>query len=381
MQFTGLPLRIVTTVESGVCAATLADTAMLIEQDLRTVWGVEAKVRLATRAAPSGQRWLVQQFLGLLSYSRASRTLLSNDLYAVLEDEIAQRPQFIMAHRLPSMFALLRFRERLEAVYFDMDDVEHVVTRRAIGKYAGMRRKFFGILSLPALMQAEKQAMRMASKTFVCSAKDASYLASLYSIQVDAVGVLPNSVAIPAPGAVTGGQVMLMVGAYAYGPNADGADFLIEEILPLVRQRLPQAEMWLAGSGCEALKSFGKSPANVRFLGFVDDLAAVYRQARLVVCPVRYGGGTRVKLIEAAAWSKPIVTTVVGAEGLGMAHERDALFADTPGLFADACVRLIGDDALCARLGANAWKLASSEFDREQIIKRLCADFSKAATK
>jgi glycosyltransferase involved in cell wall biosynthesis len=129
----------------------------------------------------------------------------------------------------------------------------------------------------------------------------------------------------------------------------------------------------------EALASFARAPANVRFLGFVEDLTALYGQARVVVCPIRYGGGTRVELVEAAALGKAIVTTTLGAEGLGMRPGQEALFADLPAAFAEACARLIQDDALCEKLGANARRLAVEQFDQERIVARLAGIFGGMA--
>jgi glycosyltransferase involved in cell wall biosynthesis len=378
MAHTGFPLRLVSTVEPGSDASAAPETTESIEEELRSAWGVDVTVRLAERSLPSRQRWIVQQSLGLLSYRNqpSIRTLMSSQLRNLLAEELALRPRFIMAHRLPSMFALLAFRDRLPVVYFDMDDVEHVVTVRALTKAGGVREKFFMALSLPSLMLAERRAARAATKTFVCSAEDARYLASIYSPR--GVGLLPNAVDILPYSSVAKSKVLLMVGSYVYGPNADGANYMVEHVYPLIREKVPQAELWFVGAGCEAIKSFGSHPPGTRFLGFVDDLAAVYEAARVVVCPIRYGGGTRVKLIEAAAYSKPIVTTTVGAEGLGMSHNVDALFADDPRSFADACIRLLNEEEPCVRLGKGAWRLAASRFDREQIIDRLRRDIYEA---
>ena len=104
--------------------------------------------------------------------------------------------------------------------------------------------------------------------------------------------------------------------------------FFLEHVLPHIRNSRPDAEVWFVGAGADQLKSFSNSTPGVRFLGFVDDLAKVYQTARVVICPIRYGSGTRVKLIEAAAWGKPIVSTTIGAEGLNMSHQEHALFGD-----------------------------------------------------
>jgi hypothetical protein len=274
------------------------------------------------------------------------------------------------------MFVLLRTRGKLPPIYFDMDDVEHKFALRTAATAVRLREKLLLYLWLPGLLIAEWRALRTARQSFVCSASDVRHLSGLFLART--VQTLPNAVAMPPETAeVVHGEVMLMVGTYGYAPNADAAEFFINHILPLVRARRPAVELWLVGAHVELLPSFKAAPSNVRFLGFVDDLAAVYESARLVVCPVRYGGGTRVKLVEAAAWGKPIVTTTLGAEGLGMVPGRDALFADRPETFADACLRLMEDDALCGSLGASARRLAMEEFDQERIVARLAQVFAR----
>jgi hypothetical protein len=352
-----------------------------IESELKHVWGIEATIRVARRSPPSRLPWLAQQLRGVLGYGHTPTMLemTSAELVAVLRSELGERPpRFVVAHRLASMFVLTQLAVNLPPTYFDMDDVEHIFALRSVRTAASVRRKIFGLMALPGLLYAEWRALRRARLSFVCSTRDVHYLSSQFLTRT--VQMLPNAVAIPlAAHTPPPAQTILMVGAYTYGPNADAAEFFINDILPLLRKRFPEAQLWLAGAGTEGLPSFGRSPANVRFLGFVDDLATLYESARIVVCPVRYGGGTRVKLVEAAAWGKAIVTTTLGAEGLGMKPGQDALFADFPGAFADACARLIEDEALCARLGGNARRLAIEQFDQERIVARLASTFEHDA--
>lgn len=169
-----------------------------------------------------------------------------------------------------------------------------------------------------------------------------------------------------------------MVGIYSYEPNADGAEHFISEVMPLLRRHQPEAELWLAGASPESIPSFARAPDGVRFLGFVEDIAGVYAAARIVVCPIRFGSGTRVKLVEAAAWGKAIVSTRIGAEGLGMVHRRDVLFADGGVELAEACLELLRDDRLVERLGANARALAERSYDRSKIVQALATTFSDA---
>ena len=377
VRASGASLTVATIVPPDTEQSIVAALPAHVEADLKEVWGIDATVRVARCGPPSRLPWLAQQLRGVLGYGQGPgmRQMASAELKALLRSEVgAKSSQFIVAHRLASMSVVMRFVARGALIYFDMDDVEHIFVLRSLRTTTSLRNRLFGVLALPALLYAEWRALRNAQQSFVCSTRDARHLSSFFRTRT--VQVLPNAVPIPrAADAPPAGQTLLMVGVYAYGPNADAAEFFINDIFPLVRQRYPQAQLLLAGAGADGLASYGKAPPNVQFLGYVDDLAALYEAARIVVCPVRYGGGTRVKLVEAAAWGKAIVTTTLGAEGLGMRPDHDALFADRAREFADACARLMRDDALCATLGRNARQLAREQFDQERIIARLAGQF------
>ena len=98
--------------------------------------------------------------------------------------------------------------------------------------------------------------------------------------------------------------------------------------------------------------------AGVRLAGRVPAVAACYASAAVVVVPLRAGGGTRIKILEAFAYRRPVVSTSIGAEGLAARDGQEILIADTPAEFAHACVRLIGDRELAEQLSRNAFDLA-----------------------
>src|SRR5262249_58268080 len=100
-----------------------------------------------------------------------------------------------------------------------------------------------------------------------------------------------------------------------------------------------------------SVPSYKSAPKNVEFTGLVGDLEALYRRTRLVCCPLRNGGGTRLKLIEAAGYGKAMVSTTVGAEGLSFADEKENLIPDDGTRISEACVPLLKDGGLCARRG------------------------------
>lgn len=121
--------------------------------------------------------------------------------------------------------------------------------------------------------------------------------------------------------------------------------------------------------------SYRLADQSVIFTGFVDDLQSWYRRARVVCCPIHYGAGTRVKIIEAAAHAKAIVSTRLGAEGLNFEDEREIILRDAPAQLAQACVRLLGDPQAARQLGRAALQKARGTYERGAVVDQLAGIF------
>ncbi|MEL7156643.1 MAG: glycosyltransferase family 4 protein, partial [Actinomycetota bacterium] len=143
---------------------------------------------------------------------------------------------------------------------------------------------------------------------------------------------------------VGGGAPLLFVGSMGYEPNRQGLGWFVEAILPRIRRHRPEARLRIVGSG-PPVDSAAADAAGVEVIGLVDELGPELRAAAAVVVPVLWGAGTRIKLIEAMANRVPVVSTTVGAEGLGLVHGRHLQLADDPEQFAQACVRALDADA------------------------------------
>jgi glycosyltransferase involved in cell wall biosynthesis len=102
--------------------------------------------------------------------------------------------------------------------------------------------------------------------------------------------------------------------------------------------------------------------ADCDIVGQVDNLEEYYRAAHAVVVPLRAGGGTRIKILEAFSQHRPVVSTGIGAEGLDVGHGRELLLADTPDDFAAQCLRLVNDTALTSRLTGRASRLLDERY-------------------
>jgi polysaccharide biosynthesis protein PslH len=149
---------------------------------------------------------------------------------------------------------------------------------------------------------------------------------------------------------------ILFVGALAYAPNADAARFLVREILPRVRARLPSARVRIVGDGERRVADLA-SVNGVTLTGFADDIGSELALADAAAVPMRFGSGTRVKILEAFAHRVPVVSTALGCEGLGTIHDRHLLVAEDPDAFAAACADLLTDRELRHRLVDSAHEL------------------------
>jgi glycosyltransferase involved in cell wall biosynthesis len=290
-------------------------------------------------------------------------------------------PDIVLVQRLDSMVPLMTVaRETPEKirripVFFDMDDIEHVAFRRHLLHDPPGRLHRLRLLQLPALMLAEIRAMRLAVATFVCSDADRHYLAGL--ARGAFVHTVPNSVIFPGlKDTGTSEPLVMFVGEMAHAPNAQAAKSLVRDIWPRVRTQVPAARLAIIGRGSHAAL-YPWVDESVTLPGFVEDLQPWYRRARVVCCPIYHGAGTRVKIIEAAAHAKAIVSTRLGAEGLDFETEREIILRDAPAEIAAACVRLLSDSDAAARLGRAALQKARRSYERGAAVQQL-ADIFRA---
>jgi glycosyltransferase involved in cell wall biosynthesis len=164
---------------------------------------------------------------------------------------------------------------------------------------------------------------------------------------------------------------ILFQGSLNYAPNMDAAGWFVRDIAPRIRERVPGAVVRLVGRpapGVEALQD----PLRVTVVGRVDLMETELGRADLAVVPVRYGSGTRVKILESFAHRIPVVSTTIGAEGLDVTDGVHLLLADDPETFAAQCERLLTDVTLRRRLvdAAERRFLERYAFDAAQTAVR-----------
>jgi glycosyltransferase involved in cell wall biosynthesis len=204
----------------------------------------------------------------------------------------------------------------------------------------------------------------------VCSETDRARLG------VDNAVVIPNGYEppdpLPARPAGRTARRFAMVARCTYGPNLDAAWWFADEVFPRIRTALPDAEFRVVGAHDFRLDALARR-AGVTLTGEVPDPAPELAAADVVVTPVRFGSGTRIKVIEAFAHRIPVASTTLGCEGLGVVDGVHALVADDPSALASACTRLVEDPTLADRLTTSAHALFCDRYQTRDVQRAVVA--------
>lgn len=249
-------------------------------------------------------------------------------------------------------------------------DSHNVDTERIASMAAALWPRPRGVLARiqqRPVRRYEERAAASVAGVLAVSADDAAWFRR---VAPGRVSLVPNGVDTtriqPRAGVGAGGPV-LFVGSMDYGANADGARVLVEEIAP--RLRHPGARIALVGALPPAeLRAAAKAaPVPVEVTGRVDEIGPWFAGSRLLAVPLRMGGGTRLKILEAMAHGLPVVTTSIGCAGIDVEHERDIVVADDPADFARWVDRLLEDDGLAAAIGSRGRATVRREHDWSAI--------------
>ncbi len=249
-------------------------------------------------------------------------------------------------------------KPRIPIVLFQ-HNVESEIWRRHVEVESNPLVKFFYRIELAKMRKYEMNAVRSAIHVIAVSQHDRRLMtawtdASRISVVPTGVDLeeysQPRSEAEPGP-------LLMFVGSMDSKPNVDGVVYFCQAIWPLILTKIPQARFRIVGRN-PAATVVKLASATVEVTGTVTSIAEELRRAAVVVVPLRIGGGTRLKIYEAMAMARAVVSTTMGAEGLDVTDGRNLLLRNSPQEFADACASLLLDIELRHRIGAAASQVA-----------------------
>lgn len=158
-------------------------------------------------------------------------------------------------------------------------------------------------------------------------------------------------------------KALVFTGSLDWLPNEDGLIYFFSQIHPILKRKVPDMRVTIVGRNPGSmLFEIAKEDPSVTITGRVDDVRPYMCQGQVFFVPLRIGGGTRLKILEAMSFGKPVVSTRIGAEGINVTSGKDILLADTPETFTDSIVKLFTDDRLRATIIENARKKVESEY-------------------
>jgi len=261
-------------------------------------------------------------------------------------------------------------------IVFDDHNAEYVLQQRAFQTDRRIPRRWhaavYSYLQWQRLRRFEAQVCRRADRVIAVSETDRAALEAL--VPGLRAGVIPNCIdtaAYATAESTAPAFTLLFTGKMDFRPNIDAALWFGREIWPLIEAQEPAATWGIVGKSPHPRLDVLRSGPNITIVGEVPEIPPYLHAAELYVIPLRMGGGTRFKLLEAMAAGIPVVSTSVGAEGVPARSEQELLLADRPADFAAAVLRLLRDSALGDRLSAASLALVREQFDWRSVVPNL----------
>lgn len=345
-------------------------------QPVRTLWERAGAAFIST-----------QPDMALRLENNAMRALVDqlDEAYDIIQFEGIEMAQYgLQAHRR------LSARQADVRLVFDDHNCEYLLQKRnALTDLRQPKRWLAGgysLLQWLKLRRYEAAVCRAADIVTAVSGPDQTALEALVpGLQVT---VVPNGIApeaydptIRPVEALSRPWKLLFTGKMDYRPNVDAMIWFGEEVLPLIQQQEPGVQLQIVGMNPHArLNPLHANPA-ITITGAVESISPYLADAAVYVVPLRVGGGTRFKVLEAMAQGLPIVSTHLGVEGLNVTDGRELLLASAPSAFAEAVVHLLADrksdGSLAAQLGRQARAFVEENYSWESIMPQLEACYRR----
>ncbi len=259
-------------------------------------------------------------------------------------------------------------------------DIPRVLEELELGSIIEAPRQQTGLRRLRSLLTAIQHQRYITAllpsfqAVTTVSEREAGLIQRIVGASAPPIEVIPNGVDASACAAYAyqpEPDTLIYPGALSFSANADAVTHFIQNIWPLIRARHPQARFRITGHVTAEQRAALPRANGIEFTGYAHDIRALIARHALEVVPLREGGGTRLKILEALALGVPVVSTSKGAEGLALIDGEHLLIADTPMEFARAVSRLLADPPQARRLGEAGRRAVGERYDWRVILPRL----------
>jgi len=308
----------------------------------------------------------VIQFYSLFSKHSFWYNAVTTRLMQQTIDDVLEHQDFdIIQSEFPSM-AFFNLKSNALKIY-DAHNVEYDTLRRMAQNKTSKIRQYFYHSEYHKLRHEEVEVCRSRDAIFTTSHRDKEIF------DEDAPGipkfVIPNGVDTTYFHLSEGDKEsnsLVFVGMMGYIPNHDAMMYFLDEIFPRIQASRPGVKIYIVGKGArDELTS--RANEHIIITDFVEDVRPYVWRSSVYVVPLRMGGGTRLKVLEALAMKKPLVTTSIGCEGIDLVHDESALIANDPVDFSNQVISLLDDVKLQQKICRNGYKLVTDKYEWSKI--------------
>jgi polysaccharide biosynthesis protein PslH len=337
---------------------------------------------VSTVPAPARGRWERLRTVLASPLPDIAHRLASPDFPEALETKLRElSPDVLQVEGLEMAEFALRSRHARSGslLVFDAHNAEYVLQKRILETDARHPLRWAGatysLIQWRKLLRYEALVCRRMQRVVVCSEADARAMMRL-APGVSPI-IIPNGVDTQAyrpnvvPAAALEGRPLVFTGKMDFRPNVDAMLWFCSQVLPIIRGQCREAHLYIVGKNPHPRLARLAGTAGVTLTGSVEDVRPYIVAAAVYVAPLLTGGGTRLKILEAMAMGKPIVSTTLGCEGIGVASGREVVLADGPAGFAQQVLRLLQARQQSEELGRLARAFVEQRFDWSTVAAPL----------
>lgn len=260
-------------------------------------------------------------------------------------------------------------------IVLDQHNVDELVWRRFSENSDNFLPRAFGKLNARKHIRLRNNLLPFFDVILSVCREDADFMKQVTSRETE-IWTVPNGVDInyfkPRQDRFTNeSKVILFCGSMDVKMNIDAVTRFAENVFPEIKQRVPEAEFWVVGKDPVSKVRKLSNRDGIKVTGTVNDVRAYYNKAALFVAPFRFGGGTKLKILESMAMGVPIVSTNVGIQGINVKDGENVILANDADVFVDKVVYLLSDRDKQKYLSENAMKLAKERYSWENIISEV----------
>ena len=310
--------------------------------------------------------FLVRLLYHLSSFKpRLFRELYSDSFFNLIKSINFQKYDFIWAERIFTAEMFLNYSNK---IILDLDDIEHLKKYRELKTISFYPSLLLEYLDYYKLKFYERRLLKRFLKVLVCSEQDKARLSFLKD-----VFVVPNVVQVPPciDDSKEISNTVVFVGTMHYYPNIDAINYFMSSIFPHLKKLNKYVKFYIVG---------GKPPQEIKrwhngkdvvVTGYVPNVHPFLEMASVIVVPLRIGGGTRIKILEALAYGKSVVTTSLGAEGLEVQNDKHLIIENNPISFAEKVNCLLSDKNIRMFLGQNGRILVKQKYSFSVLLDKI----------